>query len=657
MESPRKNSKITQNENELDRFFDLSVNLHCIAQADGYFTRVNRAFEEILGYPREELLSKPFLDLIHPDDLQPTLDAMSVLSEGKDVIDFENRYIDSAGNTHWFSWRASMDMETERIYAVAREITEGKNTQEELRNSQLMLRAVIDTVPNWLFIKNLDCQYTMVNKSMANFYGKTPDEFINTRFADVSYDNPEHVGVSDDSDRRVLENNEVVEVTDMIVKSADGEDMLRYIIKLPLRDEKGELVGLVGTSIDTTVRNRLENQLRQSQKMEAVGQLAGGVAHDFNNMLQVILGYCHIAMEEDGTPEQNREFLKYIMTSAEAARDLTRQLLTFSRQEVMASQDVSVNDLIGDLMKLMARLIGEHIDLVVIPGKDELVIHADRGLLDQVIMNLCVNARDAMPKGGTLTIKTDLVPVTAAMAKKLDISEAGDYVRISIEDTGTGIAEKDRERIFDPFFTTKEAGKGTGLGLSLVYGIIQQHHGGMEVISHQGQGTRFNLYFKISDTQGEQPQKQVVASPQPGSETILLAEDEQAVRTFARTLLEKNGYKVLVAEDGEAAINLFKAHKNDIHLALLDVVMPKMSGRDVYEVIIGERPDLPVVFCTGYAADNMDSDFLETRGISLINKPYAPRTLLTELRKILGAVNHGDKAGRDANATGEAFRN
>ncbi|MBN1476410.1 PAS domain S-box protein [Candidatus Sumerlaeota bacterium] len=403
----------------------------------------------------------------------------------------------------------------------------------------------------------------------------------------------------------------------------------------PIRDGEGRVINFVAVQRDVTKETQLEDQLRHSQKMEAIGQLAGGIAHDFNNLLMGILGYCDLALEDLPDTETVAEYLEEVRRASEQAATLTRQLLTFGRRQVLRPINLDLNDLVADLMKMVQRLIGEDIDLQIMPGANLWPICADPSQLEQVIVNLCVNARDAMPEGGKLIIETENVTLSDESAEwGMDTAR---FVVLTVRDTGVGMDPETVRHIFEPFFTTKEMGRGTGLGLATVYGIVKQHDGMIRVDSHLGLGTTFTISFPVATSRAPEDVGDETSSSQPrgGSETILLAEDEPMVRSLAERILRRAGYTVLSAPDGSVAVELFESHADAIDLAVLDVVMPRLDGHSVADRILATRPAVRVLFTSGYSADATRSREIERRGYQLLAKPYEPNTLLSKVREVL----------------------
>jgi two-component system cell cycle sensor histidine kinase/response regulator CckA len=404
---------------------------------------------------------------------------------------------------------------------------------------------------------------------------------------------------------------------------------------VPILNSADEVIGFRGVDRDMTDQKQLEVQLNQAQKMEAIGQLAGGVAHDFNNLLQAILGYTDLVLESMAAEAPYRFEIEQAHTAAERASALTRHLLAFSRRQVIQPLTIDLNDVIAGLMKMLGRLIGEHIQLDIIPGHSLGAVRADPGQIEQVIMNLCINARDAMPSGGNLTIETENVDIDSNYWQSHKWAKEGRYVLINVTDSGCGMDKETLNHIFEPFFTTKKPGEGTGLGLSTVYGIIKQHDGFIHAYSEVGKGTIIKVYLPVSDRLVH-PAGDKTSSPAPGgTETILLAEDEEMIRSLAARILRSAGYTVLPAKDGEEALHLLEMHDEEIDLAFLDVVMPRLGGRDIQKRIHDKHPHARFLFASGYSADAIHTNFVLHQNMNFIQKPYSRDALLRKIREIL----------------------
>jgi PAS domain S-box-containing protein len=387
---------------------------------------------------------------------------------------------------------------------------------------------------------------------------------------------------------------------------------------------------------DVTERRALEQQLRQAQKMEAVGRLAGGIAHDFNNLLMVISGYSEFLLGQIGDDPGMRGHAQEIANAAARATSLTRQLLAFSRKQMLDPKIVDLNSVVAENVKMLTRVIGEDIDLVMVPGPDIGAVKADPGQIEQVIMNLAVNARDAMPHGGKLTIETANVTLDANYARFHAPVKPGDYVMLAISDTGMGMDADTQAHIFEPFYTTKGL-KGTGLGLSTVYGIVKQSEGYIWLYSEAGKGTSFKIYLPRFSATGEVPATQPALAqepPSPGHETILLVEDEENLRRLARQSLENQGYSVIDAPDGGAAIQISQAHKGPIHLLLTDVIMPGMNGRELANKVVPTRPEMRVLYMSGYTENHIGHNGTLDEGITLLQKPFTLPALKAKVREM-----------------------
>jgi PAS domain S-box-containing protein len=399
---------------------------------------------------------------------------------------------------------------------------------------------------------------------------------------------------------------------------------------------------MVSTFLDITERKRneqertrLEEQLRQAQKMEAIGQLAGGVAHDFNNLLTGISGYADMILEELGEGAEIRPDVEEIIKAAERASDLTRQLLAFSRKQIIAPKVIDANDVLARSQRMLARIIGEDVRLTVALGHALWPIRADPGQLHQILVNLATNARDAMPAGGTLQFETRNTPVDKGFAKMHAGLEPADYVLIAISDTGEGMEQELCERIFEPFFTTKEAGRGTGLGLSTVYGIVKQNSGHISVYSEPGMGTTFKIYLPRCQEEAGGPADSIDSAPPVGDETVLLVEDEEIVRGLTERMLGRSGYRVLTAATPQEATRHCAEHDGVIHLLLTDVVMPQTNGKVLYEALVQQRPELRVLFMSGYTDDVIAHHGVLEEGTPFLSKPFTSSDLALKVRGVL----------------------
>jgi len=404
---------------------------------------------------------------------------------------------------------------------------------------------------------------------------------------------------------------------------------------VPRFDQAGELVAYDGLVTNITDLKYLEVQLRQAQKMEAIGQLAGGVAHDFNNILTAIIGYGNLLKMKIHEGDPLRHNVDQILASAERAANLTSNLLAYSRKQIINPKTVSMNSIVLQVEKLLQRLIGEDIEFRTVLTDADLIVMADVGQMEQVLMNLSTNARDAMPAGGILTLETERVELSNEFVKMHAYGESGSYALISISDTGIGMDETTKERIFDPFFTTKEVGKGTGLGLAMVYGIIKQHSGYINVYSEPGKGTTFKIYLPLALSAIEAPVPETGSILPRGTETVLLAEDDKTVRNLTKTILENFGYTVIAAVDGEDAIQKFVEHRDVVELLILDIIMPKRNGKEVAEEIQKIQPGIKILYTSGYTADIVHKKGILEESVNFISKPISPMDFLSKVREVL----------------------
>jgi CheY-like chemotaxis protein len=369
--------------------------------------------------------------------------------------------------------------------------------------------------------------------------------------------------------------------------------------------------------------------------MEAVGLLAGGVAHDFNNVLTAIIGYANLLHMKLPQDDALRTYAESILSTSQRAAQLTKSLLAFGRKQVINPVPVELNGIVQRIARLLQRLIREDIELSLSLAPEDTTILADSVQIEQVLMNLATNARDAMPRGGSLTIATAVVSLQKELVASHGIIPEGRYVKLSVMDTGIGMDERTRERLFEPFFTTKEMGKGTGLGLATTYGLMKQHNGVVDVESAPGSGTSFHLYFPFLKAPNHGKTGPAGPAVQGGTETVLVAEDDEVLRNLTRSVLMEFGYTVIEARDGEEAVRLFRENADSVGLLLFDVIMPKKNGKDAYETIRALRPEVRVIFISGYSADIISSEGIPNKGIEVITKPLSPVELLQKIRQVL----------------------
>ncbi len=547
---------------------------------------------------------------------------------------------DSAGCLHQVEFVSNVYREAgvQVVQCNIRDITDRVAAEHERRSLTRRMELLLDSTGEGIYGIDLEGRCTFINRSGAALLGWTPEELLGRSMHEAIHharQNGSPYPALDCPLNRALQAGEECRVAGEVLWRRDGTSFAVEYAAHPMADA-GVTVGSVVTFVDVTERNSLEEQFRQSQKMEAVGRLAGGVAHDFNNLLTVISGYSQILMNELAPSDPHRESLGEIHKAGERAASLTRQLLAFSRRQVLAPEVLDLNAVVRNSRKMFERLLGEDLEVVVAlePGLPR--AKADRGQLEQVLMNLALNARDAMPQGGKLTIETATVELDEAYCRNHAEVTPGRYAMLTMSDTGIGMDAATRERIFEPFFTTKAMGKGTGLGLAMIYGFIKQSGGHVDVHSEEGRGSVFKLYLPLTLEAGPSGESKTALGTLPnGSETILLAEDEASVRALTRRILGSCGYNVLEAGNGAEAILLSEKHQGPIHMLLSDVVMPVLGGRKLAEKLSASRPGISVLFLSGYADDAVVHEGGNGLASAFLQKPFTPGTLAVKVREVL----------------------
>src|SRR5437867_527462 len=604
----------------------------------GAITYVSQAATRLLGYGVPELTGTNALGFLHPDDLALTERlCRQLLDQPGTPIRTELRARHKDGSYHLVEAVAVNRLDDPAVGAVVanwRDITERLRAGQALRNSEQSYRSLVDGVRDVIFALSPGGEVTSLNPAFEEMTGFPPAEWVGRPFE--AFVHPDDVPLALDLFGRVLQGEPRPTIQFRILTRAGTYRVAEFSATAQLRD--GRLTGILGIGRDVTERLGLEQQLRQAQKMEAVGRLAGGIAHDFNNILTAITGHADLLPEDLGHHDPRRADVDEIRRSAERAAGLTRQLLAFSRQQVLQPKVVDLNALVLDMDKLLRRLIGEDVELATVLDPTLGRVTADPGQLEQVIVNLAVNARDAMPQGGKLTLETRNIDLDSSYTLEHSLVKPGPYVQLTVSDSGIGMDEETQAHAFEPFFTTKPRGQGTGLGLAMVYGTVKQSGGFIWVYSEPGHGATFKIYLPRVDTPTE-PATLPAPTVQParGSETVLLAEDEPAVRAIAQQALERHGYTVLAAPSGAAALALAAQHAATIDLLLTDVVMPGMSGRDLADRLTAQRPGIRVLYISGYTDNAIVRHGMLEPGLAYLQKPFRPHALVRKVREVLDA--------------------
>jgi two-component system, cell cycle sensor histidine kinase and response regulator CckA len=599
----------------------------------------NKALEQLSGTKAYEVIGTDLAWKTFYDEERPLL--ANLLSTG-----------DSGLIPHWYADKCSKSRLVDDAYevteffpewgeggkwlhftAAALRDTKGKltgalETLEDVTERKVAedkWRSLFNNLPGGSFTVNSNYIIEDVNDVLCTVTGFTREELVGQLCGIICPKGP-HLCPIFDMGKDRIDNDETA------VKAKDGRHV--PIIKSARRIPVGNREVIVENFQDITDRKHLEEQLRHAQKMDAIGQLAGGVAHDFNNILTAIIGYGNLLQMKIGNNDSLGKYVNHIIYSAERAANLTHSLLAFSRKHVINLKAVMVNEIIDRAEKLLSRLVREDIELRVTTGRD-CIVRADSVQIEQILMNLVTNARDAMPDGGLLDIHTERVILDEVFVRKHGYGQPGTYVVISVSDTGLGMDEKLRERIFEPFFTTKDTGKGTGLGLSIVYGIIKQHNGYVNVSSEPGNGTTFQIYLPVISGDTEQIELFEIKAPPSGTETVLLAEDDSMVRNLAKSLLEEFGYRVIEAEDGVEAVAKFLQNRDIIQFLILDVMMPRKNGKEAYYEIKRIHPGIKALFMSGYTDDILSSKGILEDNLNFISKPFTQNELLRKIREVL----------------------
>ena len=626
---------LRESEEEFRAMFEMaSIGMAQADPATGKLQRVNQKLCDITGYSEAELLQLKVRDITHPEDRDLEWELFQRVVRGENPnYNLEKRYVRKDQNFVWVNVHMSVIRDRSgqpvRTMATIENITARRLGEEERRR----LITALEQAAESLVITDLNGMILYVNPAFERITGYLRREVIgqNPRILSSGKHEPAFF-------KKMWETLAQGSVWHghFINKRKDGTLFEEDATISPVRDASGKIVNYMAIKLDVTREMALENQYRQSQKLEGIGQLAGGVAHDFNNILTSILMQVELANLETGLPKEVLEGLEQIRRDADRAASLTRQLLLFSRRQVMQSRDLDLNEIVTNLAKMLQRIIGEDVRLQLDLHPQPLPTRADAGMLDQVAMNLAVNARDAMPDGGTLWLSTSEKIVDETGKPEHPDAAPGRYVCLSVSDTGCGIPPQVLPRIFEPFFTTKDAGKGTGLGLATVFGIVKQHHGWLTVATELKKGSTFKIYLPAAAAPAAPANAAAAPKPRGGTETILLAEDDHSVRKATAGFLRQQGYQILEAANGVEALQSWHEHRPAIALLFTDLVMPEgLSGRQLAEKLQAEKPDLKVIFASGHSADIAGKEIQLRAGENFMQKPIRPDELLKIIRSCL----------------------
>ena len=589
--------------------------------------------------------SKPMLDFVHPGDRERVLAAENRQKHGEETS-LEYRIVRFDESVRWVWSRAFPVLDDAgdvyRVVGITADITDRKLAEAErgqllttVEHQRAELQMILDSVPALIFYKDREHRLVRVNAAHAQCFGLSKEQIEGKTDSEMG---TPFAGKYVEDDLTVMTTGEPLRGVIEQIQTPTGTRWLQTA-KVPHRDADGNIIGLVGFGVDITEQKRLEERLRQAQKMEAVGQLAGGVAHDFNNLLSVIIRYSEILLSDSTVGDQSYDLLEQIHKAGDRAASLTRQLLAFGRKQTLQVKVLDVNEIVQDMTKMLRRMIGEDIEMVV--HQDPLLgqVQADPSQIEQILMNLASNARDAMPQGGTLTFTTTNIDLDESQSCLDSDLPPSSYVVLTVTDTGNGMDEATRLHAFEPFFTTKDVGKGTGLGLATVYGIVKQSNGHIELDSQLGHGTTFRIYFPRLATESAIPLESPSQSGiRRGQETVLLVEDEEIVRRLTSHVLQASGYNVLSASSGEEALVFCREHQGDISLMVTDVLMPQMDGVRLAKLALEVRKNLKVLFVSGYTNNVLENYGEFDTSAAFLSKPVSPKVLTNKVREVLDAA-------------------
>lgn len=630
-----------------------------VVDVEGHRLYNSPSYHRVLGYTGEELQRSSSFEQIHPDDRNRVREAaMEARRTGVGKpLEYRMRHKDG-------TWRVlestasvirSRSGEPESLVIVNRDVTQRKEAEESLHVSESGFRSMIEDAPYGIYRAGVNGKLLRANPALQKMLGyDNLDELLNASLPTDVFRNPfDFNGLNE-----LLQNANEFKDVEVELKRRDGAPITVRCTGRKVKEEHEGVPCFDVFAEDITERRILERQLRMAGKMEAVGRLSGGIAHDFNNLLGVIIGYGQVLKRRLGAGSDLLECAEEIEKAGQRAASLTRQLLAFSRQQILTPSIIKLNDLVLDMAKMLPRLLGEDITVNTSLSSDLGMVKADQGQIEQVIMNLAVNARDAMPEGGTLRIETANVELDQAYAWQHPGAKPGHYVMLAVIDSGTGIDPDTLTHIFEPFFTTKEVGKGTGLGLATVYGVVKQSGGYIWVESEPGHGASFQIFLpRVDEPTADIAATTPVDETVGGSETILLVEDSEALRKLTRSFLESHGFKVLVAQDGEEALEVEARHSGKIDLLLTDVVMPGINGRALAERLLPKQLGMRVLYISGYTDSFVARHGVLEEGMVLLHKPFTEEVLIRKVREVLDIKTAGTPKLETSRRTGQDHYN
>ena len=616
---------------------------------DGCFLDVNPAWLKTLGYSREEVIGSKYEDFLHPDSKSHFEKNFPEFKKRGYVHDVQFRIRHKDGHFLDISFEGCIgylpDGSFRQTYCVFQDITERKEAEESLRRSENRFWQIADNSPAWIWEVDSNGMYTFCSKAGEDILGFKVEEIVGKKYFYDFFHSEDREELKNFVLEAFKQKQPIQRFSNRNV-TRSGEIVWLLTNGVPMLDPDGNLLGYRGADINITElqeankeKLRLEENYHQAQKVESIGRLAGGVAHDLNNLLTPILGYSEMLLDDLDPDSTEWRHMNEIISAGNRIRDLVRQLLAFGRKQTLVYRQVALDKVLTGFEKLLRRTIREDIKIEIILSPDIRTVMADIGQIEQVIMNLAVNAQDAMPKGGHLTIETSPVELDEEYAVTHQGVKPGAYVMLAISDTGCGMDDEILEHIFEPFFSTKGE-LGTGLGLATVYGIVKQHEGNIWVYSELGMGTTFKIYLPVSgEAHVEKETKEKISADLKGSETILLVEDNEQVRNLAFAILERQGYTVLTAESGSIILTILATNNRPVDLLLTDVIMPGMNGRDLFVKVSEQHPGIKILYMSGYTDNTIANHGVLDEGVHFIQKPFSAQSLAAKVREVLDRGN------------------
>ena len=619
-------------------YFDHSPVGYQSLDENGCILDVNQTWLNLLGYEKEEVLGKWFGDFLHPEEKELFRQRFSTLIQSTETVRgvvVSLRLKSGQLMTAEYTVRIGRDNQGNflRTHCVFQDISERIKAEASLKESEIKFRSYIENSPYGIFLWDGNGRFQDANAAACKMSGYAYRDLLELSITDVVLEESRTEAL-DEFENLIARGCSSIELP---FRQKSGEKIFCSVDSVRLGPDKylGFVQDVTSRKLAEIEREKLQEQLTQAQKMEAIGRLAGGVAHDFNNLLTAIQGFSELLQSALAPGDPLKKDVEEIQKAADSAASLTSQLLTFSRKQIASPKVLDLNKKISSSEKMLRRIIGEDINFTFLPGADTGNVFIDPGQVDQILINLIINSRDAMPDGGSLSISTGKVAVKSIDCNTCGNGLPGDFVRLSVTDSGTGMDEETLKNVFEPFYTTKDSGKGTGLGLATIHGIVHQNQGHIHIESTPGAGTSFSIYLPASEDPAASLETSKDEDTASCSETVLLVEDKEIVRKLVRKILRKQGYKVIEACNGGEAFLKYEADSGNIDVLLTDVIMPEMSGRQLYERLLQINPELKALFMSGYTEDTIASHGILEENINFIQKPFRPQELASKLRQVI----------------------